>query len=82
MPWSEPIALSCKSRAQDGPFQGNIQVVLFFGSEEGAKAAVVMMSLVQSCREHRINPLLYLRDVLNLITTTPHSRVGELTPRG
>lgn len=54
----------------------------FFGSEEGAKAAVVMMSLVQSCREHGINPLLYLRDVLNLITTTPQSRVGELTPRG
>ena len=54
----------------------------FFGSEEGAKAAVVMMSLVQSCREHGINPLLYLRDVLHMISTTPHSHVGDLTPRG
>lgn len=54
----------------------------FFGSEEGTKAGLIMMSLVQSCREHKINPLLYLRDVLHLISTTPQSRVGELTPRG
>lgn len=54
----------------------------FFGSEEGARAGVVLMSLVQSCREHGINPLLYLRDVLNLVSTTPHSHIGELTPRG
>lgn len=54
----------------------------FFGSEEGAKAAVIMMSLVQSCREHGINPILYLRDVLLLVSTTPHSHIGDLTPRG
>ena len=54
----------------------------FFGSEEGAAAGVIMMSLVQSCREHGINPLLYLRDVLHLISATPQSRIGELTPRG
>lgn len=54
----------------------------FFGSEEGAKAAVIMMSLVQSCREHGINPILYLRDVLHLVGTTPQSHVGDLTPRG
>lgn len=54
----------------------------FFGSEEGAKAAAVMMSLAQSCREHGINPLLYLRDVLHRISTTPQSRIRELTPRG
>ena len=41
-----------------------------------------MMSLVQSCREHGINPLLYLGDVLHLISTTPQSKIGELTPRG
>ena len=54
----------------------------FFGSEEGAKAGVIMMSLVQSCREHGINPLLYLRDVLHLISVVPASQVGTLTPRG
>ena len=41
-----------------------------------------MMSLVQSCREHGINPILYLRNVLLLVSTTPHSRIGDLTPRG
>ena len=55
---------------------------LFFGSEEGAEASLILMSLVQSCREHRISPLLYLRDVLHAISTTPASRVGELTPLG
>jgi hypothetical protein len=55
---------------------------LFFGSEEGTEASLILMSLVQSCREHGISPLLYLRDVLHAISTTPASRVGELTPRG
>ncbi len=54
----------------------------WFGSKDGAQAAVVMMSLVQSCREHGINPLLYLRDVLQLVSTTPQSKVCDLTPRG
>lgn len=54
----------------------------FFGSEDGAKAGVIMMSLVQSCREHGVNPLLYLRDVLHLISVVPASQVGTLTPRG
>lgn len=54
----------------------------FFGSEEGAEAAAVLMSLVQSCREHRINPLLYLRDVLSAVTSTPASKMRTLTPRG
>jgi hypothetical protein len=34
----------------------------FFGSEEGADAAAVLMSLGRSSREHGVNPLLYLRD--------------------
>lgn len=55
---------------------------LFFGSEEGTEASLILMSLVQSCREHRISPLLYLRDVLHAISTTPSSRIAEITPRG
>jgi hypothetical protein len=55
---------------------------MFFGSEDGAKAGVIMMSLVQSCREHGINPLLYLRDVLHLISVVPASQIGTITPRG
>lgn len=55
---------------------------LFFGSEEGTEASLILMSLVQSCREHKISPLLYLRDVLRSISLTPASRVNELTPQG
>jgi hypothetical protein len=40
------------------------------------------MSLVQSCKELRINPLLYLRDVLRAVATTPATEVQRLTPRG
>jgi transposase len=53
----------------------------FFGNEEGADAAVVLMSLVQSCREHGINPLLYLRDALSAVSSTPTSKVATLTPK-
>lgn len=31
---------------------------LFFGSEEGTEASLILMSLVQPCREHRIRPLI------------------------
>ena len=54
----------------------------WFGSERGTKAALVLMTLVQSCREHGINPLLYLRDVLREIATFPAANVAELTPTG
>lgn len=55
---------------------------LFFGDEEGARLGPILMSLVQSCKELAINPLLYLTDVLKAISTTPADRVAELTPRG
>jgi len=32
-------------------------------------------------REHGINPLLYLRDVLFAVSSTPASKVATLTPR-
>lgn len=54
----------------------------WFGSPAGARTAIVMMTLVQSCREHRLNPLLYLRDVLREVSTTPASRIRDLTPTG
>ena len=37
---------------------------------------------MQSCKELGINPLVYLRDVLRAVSTTPASRVHELTPIG
>jgi transposase len=55
---------------------------LFFGSEEGTKGSLVLMSLVQSCKELGISPLAYSRDVMLQINQVPASRVHELTPRG
>jgi transposase len=54
----------------------------WFGSDSGARTAVVLLTLVQSCREHGINPLLYLGDVLREVSTTPASRIHDLTPTG
>lgn len=54
---------------------------LFFGSEEGTKGSLVLMSLVQSCKELGVSPLAYLRDVMTQINQVPASRVHELTPR-
>lgn len=54
---------------------------LFFGSEEGTRGSLVLMSLVQSCKELDISPLAYIRDVIVQISQVPASRVHELTPR-
>lgn len=54
---------------------------LFAGSMAGAERAALLYSLVQSCRLAKIDPFLYLRDVLLRVATHPQSRIGELTPK-
>ena len=53
---------------------------LFAGSDEGAKAAATLYSLVSTCKIHGINPQEYLTDVLKKIDTVKASQVSELTP--
>lgn len=53
---------------------------LFAGSERGGRAAAIAYTLIQSCKLARVDPLVYLRDVLIRVATHPASRVGELTP--
>jgi len=55
---------------------------LWFGNEDGARRSAVLMSLVQSCKELGISPLLYLRGVLRAVAITPAREVNRLTPRG
>ena len=55
---------------------------MFAGSDEGGKRAAVIHSLVASCKLIGLDPFAYLRDVLDRISTHPHSRIAELTPRG
>ena len=53
---------------------------LFVGSEVGGKTAAILMSLCATCKRVGIDPLAYLRDVLERISTHPASRIAELVP--
>ena len=53
---------------------------LFVGSDDGALANTVFVSLIASCQMHDIEPWAYLRDLLHLLPEWPKSRVLELAP--
>ena len=54
---------------------------LFAGSEAAAKRAAILLSLVNTCKNLRIDPFAYLHDVIERVSTHPRSAVHELTPR-
>ena len=41
----------------------------------------MLLSLVQTCKHVGVDPFVYLRDVIDRVSTHPMSRIGELTPR-
>lgn len=53
---------------------------IFVGSDDGAHANTVFVSLLASCQMHDVEPLGYLRDLLCLLPSWPSSRVLELAP--
>lgn len=53
---------------------------LFIGSEDGAVANTVFVSLLASCQMHGLHPWQYLRDLLCLLPTWPRRRVLQLAP--
>lgn len=53
---------------------------LFVGSENGALANTVFVSLIASCELHGIEPWRYLRDLFYLLPDWPRNRVLELAP--
>ncbi|HUR85154.1 MAG TPA: IS66 family transposase, partial [Solirubrobacteraceae bacterium] len=53
---------------------------IFVGSDDGAHANTVFVSLLASCQMHGIEPLSYLRDLLCLLPSWPRNRVLELAP--
>ena len=53
---------------------------LFAGSDRAGRRTTVIMSLIQTAKLHRLDPYAYLRDVLERLPLTPHSRIGELLP--
>lgn len=54
---------------------------LFVGNERGGKAAAVIYSLVQTCRNLKIDPQGYLEDVLNRINNIDKSELHNLLPQ-
>jgi transposase len=53
---------------------------LFAGSDQGARTAAVLFSFTATCTRHRIDPFVYLRDVLTRLPETPSEQLAELLP--
>lgn len=53
---------------------------MFYGSDVHAEAAASIFSLVASCRLHRLDPELYLDEVMRVLPYWPRERYIELAP--
>jgi hypothetical protein len=53
---------------------------MFFGSDHGGSTAAVLRSFVASCQRNRIDPFVWLKDVLSRIAYHPITRIAELLP--
>ena len=53
---------------------------MFVGSEEGGKATAIIYSVIETCRQNAVDPFLYLKDVLERVSTHSNSRIDELLP--
>ena len=63
------------------PVALNRKNALFAGSDHGAENWAMLASLIETCKLHRVNPQVYLTDVLTkLVNNWPNRRLAELTP--
>jgi hypothetical protein len=53
---------------------------LFAGSLRSGQRNAAIMSLVQSAKLNGLNPLEYLKDVMDRLPTQPYSQINELLP--
>lgn len=53
---------------------------LFMGSVRGGKAAAIVYSLIETCKQNGVDPVAYLADVLARIPTHPNKQIDELLP--
>jgi transposase len=54
---------------------------LFAGSENGARNAATLFSIIVSCKLAGVDPFAYLRDILTRLQSHPADRIHELVPR-
>lgn len=53
---------------------------LFVGNEDSGEAAGVILSLIQTCRAAKINPRVYLEDVMRRLMSHSATKLVELLP--
>jgi hypothetical protein len=53
---------------------------LFFGSDRGGRTGEVLSSFTATCKDLKMDPFIYLRDVLERISAHPMSRLDERLP--
>jgi len=53
---------------------------LFAGSFAGGERAALVYSLIETCRQHGVEPFAYFRDVLERVPTIAEDQIAELTP--
>ena len=53
---------------------------LFYGSQAGGTRAAIILSVIETCRRHGVEPFAHLRDVLTRLPTHPRDRLAELLP--
>lgn len=54
---------------------------LFFGTECSGQTAAILYTLVESCRNHHIDPESYFRHVLSVLPAATTSQIKDLTPK-
>jgi hypothetical protein len=54
--------------------------LLFAGSAAGGRTAAILMSLCTTCKALGVDPLAYLTEVLDRVSTHPNIRLEELLP--
>jgi transposase len=53
---------------------------LFAGSDRGGRTAAILYSVIQSAKDHAIEPFAYLRDLFLRIPTYPNKDIHQLLP--
>jgi transposase len=53
---------------------------LFAGSDEGARKAAIIYSLIETCKQNNLNAFEYLRDVLTRLPSHKANKINELLP--
>jgi hypothetical protein len=75
-----PIHNNASERALRRIVKGR-QNWLFHGSDEHARRACAISSLIASCEMHGLDPEFYLQEILTVLPSYPLSRVLDLSPK-